>query len=275
MTEAECNFRFKLLIVFLLILPLLIDGDSSENVAFIEKEPIIGKGTYIKYSIFFERILPNGDQIGIYGFCTIQIIVDLNHSFVLGSFEVIVDLSWVKGRQSANFTQNKYSREMRIVFYEGELIQEILSEFSEGEKYYNPVYIGQDTLYNNSDAFIWSYQAKFENNREVLWNYKRLIVFDYYYLDTGKKIEINASYEGKTGILVYSMSHYEQLSALGEKIRNSLQVSLAATNVPLKGPRDYTPLLMFISFAFIIIIVPSILFVIWLVRKPKRLIQGG
>ncbi|MFX0125278.1 MAG: hypothetical protein ACFFAE_16745 [Candidatus Hodarchaeota archaeon] len=230
-------------------------------------------GTFIKFNLFFNRIIPNGDQLTVYGHFSVLFEKYLNKSIISGHFNVVVDLNWVEGVQRVNFTQNIESRKLEITFYEGTIIQEILIDFSEGEEFYNPIYLDLTTIKNRMQAWIWSYPATFTRMRTTIWGYQNLSVYDYTYHEN--QIGINITYEVKTGLLIYSKIQFQQSYGIGSTINNYLIVSLHSTNILFDSPKDYSSLLIFLALTTLIVFIPLLTTFIWFVRKPKRVIIGG
>jgi len=85
-------------------------------------------GIHIKYSLYFERILRNGDILRIPGTCTIDYINKVNESHIFAILDLRVDLSWIQGREKLDFLESTISREINIKYHQGTIIREMLAE---------------------------------------------------------------------------------------------------------------------------------------------------
>lgn len=233
------------------------------------------QGSYFKYRLSYERILPNGDLLGINGNVKIYYLSSANSTHINVTLEAIVDLIWIQGKQDLNITQNIRTRTITINAYQGEIIRGILYYFGDAIQFYNPVFISPEMILNQSDVTIWSYSAVYYNTRTIKWNYKEISVADYFFEDENySNLRINSSYHLSTGILIYARCHFLQQDLYG-LIQHILFVYLESTTIPIDGVTDISSLLFFIGFASIFSIIPIIIIIIWLFKHPKIILEGG
>lgn len=241
----------------------------------VPEQQVAEIGTFIKFNIFFNRVIPNGDQLAVYGYCSIFFEKYLNNNTISGFFYIEIDLNWIEGVQRLNFSQNIESRKLEVTFYEGTIIQDILRDFSDGEELYNPIYLDLATINSNIPAWIWSYPATLARMRTTIWSFQNLTVYDYTYFNREKQLGINATYETRTGLLVHSKIQYQQPYGIENSINNRLIVSLHSTNISFDSPKDYSSLFIFLTLTTLMIVIPLLIGFIWFIRKSKRIIIGG
>lgn len=261
---------------YTVILILCIFGVSLNPIKISDQHILVAEvGTFIKMDLFFNQIIPNGDQFSVYGYCTVLFDRYLNQSTISGHFNVILDLNWIEGVQRVNFSQDIESRKLDVIFYEGSIIQEILFPFSTQEVLYNPIYLDLPTITNQTRAWIWSYHASFIGKRTTIWGYQNLSVIDYLFQSPEDQLTVTVTYERQTGLLIYSQIQYQQFNEMQETISNSLIATLHSTNIIFDNPKDYSSLLSFLALTSLIVMIPLLTVVIWYIKRPKRIIIGG
>ncbi len=249
-----------------------VNTASSES---IQEGFLPTQGSYFKYHMSYERVLPNGDFLGIVGYVEIEYFQLINSTHIDGELEAVVDLSWIQGKQELAITQNIMTRSLTIDDYQGAIISGVLYYFGNENQFFNPIYISPQLLENNLDVYIWSYLATNYGTRLVQWNYKEIRVTDYHFTDHEYAgLGVNASYHSTTGILIVARCYFLENTMQG-LIQHIMYVYLERTSVSIEGVRDMSPLLFFLGLVFLLMSFPAIMIIIWILKKPKKILEGG
>ncbi len=268
------NYHFLSMVIFatFIIFSIVPISASSQG---LEQQFSPSQGSNFKYHVNYERILPNGDFLGVVGALKINYLQKTNSTSIALTLEAIVDLAWIQGKQDLNFTQNILTRSIQIGDYQGEIITGVLYYFGKEARFFNPIYIPPKIIENKSDVFIWSYLAVNYNTRLIQWNYKEISVADYFFSDLEySDLGANASYHQSTGILMFARCYFLEHTIPGI-VQHVLYVNLESTSHPIEGTTDLTSIFFFLGFASLFTILPIILIFVWIFRKSNKFLEGG
>jgi hypothetical protein len=275
--EEAMFFRKKILLTLgilslTILTPIVVNQSSYAYSEFsINKSSTITVGTLLNYWLSYERILPNGDVLGIIGSCRVIFFNQTNNTSLEATFEVLVNLFWIEGRQLVNFTLDRESRLLSLFFQEGDIIDTILYYFGNGGYFFNPLHITAGFLNNKSDVTIWSFVASYKDDRKMVWNYRTIDIIDYSFQGNSRtELRFNASYELATGILISAHCYFPQ-SEGQEMIHNILYVTLESSTIQFQGSKDYSSLIFFLIFVVLVIIIPTGISILWMIRRSKML----
>ncbi len=267
----------RLMAIILVVIPLMTSVlVNSRSILGSPNDGIFPpEGSYLNYGLAYERILPNGNFLGIVGNAEVNYFNSVNSTHIQMRLEAVVDLSWIQDKQDLNMTQHIITRSITIQNHQGKIINGVLFHFGNEIQIYNPIFIPLENISNKSDVILWSYNAFYSQTRSVQWNYKEIEVAEYFFKDEAySKLSVNASFHLSTGILIHARCHFLE-NAFEGKIQHVLYVILENTNIPIMGIPDISSLFLFIGFASIFSILPFFILIIRFSKRSKIILEGG